>query len=173
MASTSRTVSPAPPKPQPGVPRLLSRRTAILLGLFVVLGFGLLVGRLYWLQITMGDEYQARAAAQQTMDATLPALRGNIYDATGNVLARSVTVWDITADPTVCDPEGIAEASEGLAEILGLDADEVYQKLSDTSTRYKVLAKSVDKPTADAVKAFVSDFDKDLAVITTQTSGRQ
>ena len=173
MAPPRKITPPTPPEPQPGVPRLLSRRTAVLLGLFIVLGFGLLIGRLYWLQITMGDEYQAEAAAQQTLDATLPAQRGNIYDATGNVLARSVTVWDITADPTVCDPEGIAEASEGLAETLNLDADEVYEKLSDTSTRYKVLAKSVDKPTADAVKAFVNDFDKDLAVITTQTSVRQ
>jgi stage V sporulation protein D (sporulation-specific penicillin-binding protein) len=71
-----------------------------MLGGAFVLGASILIGRLYWLQITKYDEYSVKAANQQLKDVSVTATRGEIYDANGKVLAKSSIVWTIAADPS-------------------------------------------------------------------------
>lgn len=74
------------------------------LGYIVSIGAVLLatviVGRsLYNIQIRDGDMYRQYASAQQLLDSTIQATRGEIYDATGKTLASTSVVWDISCDP--------------------------------------------------------------------------
>ncbi len=54
---------------------------------------------LYNIQIRDGDMYRQYASAQQLLDSTIRATRGEIYDATGKTLASTSVVWDISCDP--------------------------------------------------------------------------
>lgn len=179
----SRPMPSRPERPEGGIPKNLRVRIWFMLGVFLLGGFGTLVCRLYSLQIRDFETYRSRAAAQQLKDTSIQPARGEIYDSEGRVLARSTIVWNITADPSQfsVDPvEGESEeaarqrllyqiqaVSGEVAELLDLDYDEVYQKLSDTSAQYKVLARQVDKPLADAVAEYADTVDAPISAVRT------
>lgn len=183
-------------EPSNGVNRSLKVRSYVLLGLFLAVGCGVLIWRLYTWQIVRHDEMLNAAASQQMKDMTITPQRGQIYDATGKVLAKSSIVWTITADPSQIkapslteeelDAMGGAESdeakaqrraarvqsiSEDLAEILSMDAQEVYDKLIDDSKQYVLLAKQVDKPVADEISQYASD--NKLSLIVSQDTKRE
>ena len=79
--------------------KLLSSRGLIILALFIVAGFVALSGRLAYLQIVKGEEYKAKAEAQQLSDTVIKAQRGTIYDRNMKVLAQSASVWLVYIDP--------------------------------------------------------------------------
>lgn len=146
-----------PPEADAGV-RL---RTVTLTAAFLIFGFGVLLYQLYVLQIRDWDSgYRADAAEQQLSDITLPAARGSIYDATGKLLAKSTTVWNIAADPQLCQSGGadLNEASVQLAALLGGNAADIYAKLT-TSNQYQLLARRVDMPTAEKVISYVEELN--------------
>ena len=68
-------------------------------GTALALGVGILIGRLYWLQVVKYDEYRMEAAIQQLKDVTITPTRGEIYDANGSVLAKSSIVWTYCGGP--------------------------------------------------------------------------
>ena len=55
----------------------------------------------YVWQVRDAESYRAEAVTQQLKDTTLPAVRGSIYSANGKLLAKSSTVWNIVADPSL------------------------------------------------------------------------
>ncbi len=158
-----------------------------MLGGAFVLGACVLIGRLYWLQIVKHDEYRIQAANQQLKDVAVTPTRGQIYDATGKVLAKSSIVWTIAADPSQISALKAAEGDERSAEVrrtervrtvsadvagmLGLDEQEVYDKLIDTESQYEVLAKQVDKPIADQVREYANK--NGLPITITQDTKRE
>lgn len=166
---------------QQGVPRVLQIRSYAALALFVVLGFGVLIGRLYKLQIQDFEKYRSQAAAQQLKDVTLTPERGQILDANGKVLAKSTIVWDITADPSQIKAgktqEGdttdqatrlmrkIQAASGELAQLLDMEYDDVYKLLSQTDSQYVVLKKKVEKPVADQVMELADQLDLPVSAV--------
>ena len=66
----------------------------------VALATAIVVGSLYNIQIRNGEMYSRYASDQQLLDTTIQATRGEIYDATGKVLASTSVVWDIWCDPS-------------------------------------------------------------------------
>ncbi len=66
----------------------------------VVLATAIVVRGLYNIQIRDGEMYARYASDQQLLDSTIQATRGEIYDATGKVLASTSVVWDIWCDPS-------------------------------------------------------------------------
>lgn len=183
-------------EPSNGVNRSLKVRSYVLLGLFLVVGCGVLIWRLYTWQIVRHDEMLNAAASQQMKDMTITPQRGQIYDATGKVLAKSSIVWTITADPSQIKAPSLTEeeldamggtetdeskaqrradriqtVSQDLAEILSMDAQEIYDKLIDSSKQYVLLAKQVDKPVADEISQYASD--NKLSLIVSQDTKRE
>ncbi|RAZ89654.1 penicillin-binding protein 2, partial [Klebsiella oxytoca] len=70
--------------------------------LLVVLGIGIffpLVAQLYKLQIVEHEEWERRAANQQTKSVSVPANRGTIYDREGRAMAMSATVYKLILSP--------------------------------------------------------------------------
>ena len=64
-----------------------------------MLGFGAAVLRLTYLTTVQSSELQESAVDLQLADTTVSAKRGTIYDANGNVLAESASVWQVVMSP--------------------------------------------------------------------------
>ena len=90
--------------------------------LLVIAALALVVFRLYRLQIVDHDLYLTRAIETRHGDATVPAPRGVITDATGYPLAASVDTWDIYIDRFLWrDREQAGLAAIELGHFLQLD----------------------------------------------------
>lgn len=179
------------PQNEPQNPQKQARKRSLLrywllAGAFAF-GAAILIGRLAWLQIIKHDEYRIQAANQQLKDVAVTPTRGQIYDANGKVLAKSSIVWTIAADPSQISAlkaeegdersaeerraERVRTVSADVAGMLGLDENEVYDKLIDSESQYEVLAKQVDKPVADQIKEYASD--NNLPITVTQDTKRE
>ena len=148
----------------------MKARTMFCVAVFIIAGFGLLIYQLYALQLRDAELYRTEAVTQQMKDITLPALRGSIYSVNGKLLAKSNTVWNIVADPSSIAKSGATEAqlrtaAQGLADLLGdgTTSDTVYEILtaknaSGTPYQYRMLAKGVEKPVADAIVSYADTY---------------
>ena len=148
----------------------MKARTMFCVAGFIIAGCGLLIYQLYALQLRDAELYRTEAVTQQMKDITLPALRGSIYSANGKLLAKSNTVWNIVADPSSIAKSGATEAqlrtaAQGLADLLGdgTTADALYEILtaknaSGTPYQYRMLAKGVEKPVADAIVNYADTY---------------
>lgn len=90
--------------------------------------FALLALRLVDLQILRHTELKARALQNTIQRIQIPARRGDILDARGNLLASSTMVKTICADPTLIGNRQ-ADVAHAIAPVLGMSEAEVYQKL--------------------------------------------
>jgi len=118
---------------RPGAP---SRRVRVM-RLVVLAVFSVLVIRLVAFQLTSAPTYRALGVEETTVSQTEPAPRGTIYDRTGAVLAMSVPVDVVVADPKII-PHPQTEAA-AIAPLLGDEASVVEPELADRSTGYMVL----------------------------------
>ena len=141
--------------------RIIQTRTLLLLGVFGVLTFVLLFTKLYHWQITEHDELQSVAVRQQTLRTTVEASRGTIYDRNGTILAMSASAEDIFLSPKeIIENEQDQDLiAEGLAEILGLEKDDILKKMEKTNSQYEILKKKADDELADKVREFINDND--------------
>jgi cell division protein FtsI (penicillin-binding protein 3) len=131
--------------------QLSSRRVGAVMAV-ACLVFSIVVVRLVQVQALQASRYAAYGVSERTRELTLPALRGSILDRSGNVLALSVPLTTVYADPhQVTDPAGEARQ---LAPVLGLPQQHVQQLLSADSG-FEYLAHSVP----DAVAAQVRKLD--------------
>ena len=139
-----------------GAAAKLWHRSIILLIIIIVLGFGVVAVRLLYLQTYMSEELQQKAVEQQLADTTLSAKRGSIYDRNGNILAQSVTVWNIVIAPANLETDKERQiVAKGLSEILEVDRDEVYEKTKQNSY-YAVIKRKVETDKKDEVLKFAS-----------------
>ena len=119
-----------------GITEKMTIRAKVLTGILVFLGFGLVVGSLFRWQILRGEELRARAIDQSLQSTSVPAMRGTIYDATGTkILAQSASVWTVVLEPNYLkDDEAMRRTiSAGLAKILDMDEEHIYEKTGEAS----------------------------------------
>ena len=151
-------VNNAPPAVSAPNRRML-RRALCLMALFGVALFALLLARLFQLQILEHERFERLALEQQLRDAPTAAARGVIYDTHGQPLAVSASVDNVYLSPAEIQAYGEDPAliARGLAEILGLDADELLQKCGQTGSWYVTVARKLEREQADAVRAFKNE----------------
>ncbi len=153
-----------------GATAKLWRRSIIILLIILLGGFGTVAGRLFYLQTYMSEDLQKRAVEQQLADTTITSKRGSIYDANGKILAQSITVWNIVIAPiNLKNDKDRRIVADGLAEILDLDADDVFEKTKEKSY-YVVIKRKVETDVRDKVLAFaqkINDENKISQVINT------
>ena len=156
--------------------RTILVRTLILLAVFGVAVFIPLFVRLWQIQIRDYDRFQELAVEQQTGDSVVAAQRGVIYDRNGEVLAMSATVYNIQLSPKeilACQeayaddvkngkeldyPEPTDEfIASNLAQILGLEEEEILKRLEKTYSMYEIIAQRVDEDTRNEVLAFTTE----------------
>lgn len=123
----------------------------------------LFAGRLVYVQTYLGPALAADAQNLRTRTITIPAVRGQITDRDGNILATSIDRYNIFADqPLIAAWEhsvdgtvqgGAAEAARLLAPILERSAPELAADLNGEKNQYKTIATDVSQETWDAVSA--------------------
>ena len=121
--------------PEPGQNHALTLNGRIMVLLlvigFIAAGCGVLIYKLYTLQIRDAEQYRVQAAEQQLSDTQIPATRGSIYSANGKLLAKSSVVWNIIANPSKCNQDYVAEASQKISELLNgsVSAEKIQEQL--------------------------------------------
>jgi len=138
--------------PRRGTPRraVHHRRVAITSGAILVV-FGIYAGRLVELQAIDADALAATALEQRLIDHALPALRGDIIDRDGALLATTDPRVTITADQTLvagyvdrddkrkAGPRALAAR---LAPVIGADVAVIAATLTGDA-RYTVVARDI------------------------------
>ncbi len=149
-------------------------RPKIIRFISVILVFVMVGGYLGWklseLQIKQVDMWRTEASKQHLKSTPIAPMRGTIYDSNMKQLARSAPAWTVVAAPDVLnkgklDPEATSEtdaarlAAAQLAEILGVDEAELYEKLADKDSKWAKVKEKIDKPTADLVREMVKTYN--------------
>ncbi|HSB08391.1 MAG TPA: penicillin-binding protein [Blastocatellia bacterium] len=106
--------------------------------------------KLLWLQVKQHDWLFARASRQQQAEIDLSPMRGVIYDRNGNELARSVAVKSLYASPAEMVNPGAA--ADTLSELLDIDRDDLYRRLTSGRAAVAVKRKLDDKEVAGVDK---------------------
>ena len=121
-------------------------------GLLIIMA--VIVVRLFFIQVIEKDEWMARADAQQTMQETLKAKRGEIYMMAGSepkAVVMNETVYTVIIDPKTAW-EKKNEAQQKLVEILGDMVTADWNKVwSNEKSRYAVIAKEVPRVMAEKI----------------------
>ena len=108
--------------------RALSRRILIVGVTFTVLYFG--VGlRLFYLHEVKSEKLKAEAEKLRRAEELIPALRGSIYDHTGELLAQDRTLHDVIADKV--HMHDVKVVAESLALSLGVTVAELKAQMDD------------------------------------------
>ncbi len=111
--------------------------------LLITFIFLLVGGKLDYLQVIKGKDLQAKALDQWTRDVTLSAVRGQICDCNGTVLAGCNTTYTLYVRPNAThDKEAVAGA---IASVLGLEYEKVLEKVTKKGVSEVTVAKKVSK----------------------------
>lgn len=127
------------------------RKKLVILFTFVLLALVGLLVRITYINATSGNKYkkQVLSQAQQRYESrVLPAKRGDIYDRNGNLLATSNKVYNVILDCKAVnsDKDYVEPTIRALVDILGLDEEDIRDRLSDTRTmnsQYQILKKQL------------------------------
>ena len=135
----------------------MTKRIFLLTVLCIFLGFGVVACKLFYMQIIRHDFYMEKAVNNQTSDKIVTPKRGTIYDCNMKELAVSASTEMITVDPSaIKKAENTEEVARELSEVLELDYDTVYQKVSKDSS-YQIIKKGVEKDLTDEIRKFMKD----------------
>jgi cell division protein FtsI (penicillin-binding protein 3) len=115
------------------------------------------VGRLIYVQVVDADRLNAISTQAREASRTLPAIRGNIIDSDGRILATTVVSWDVNVDPKIVGPVVLTidgkkvaftknQMAKKLSGILNVPTNVLIKKMTGTS-RYANLKKSVSAAT--------------------------
>ena len=160
--------------------RSILRRTLALMGLCGVLIFIPIAWKLWDIAIVHHDEYQKRASDQQTLDFSISAKRGNIYDRNGNVMAMSATVYKLILSPrdlvnsvSKKDEEGkelaaevyqakVSARQDQMVEELmtlvpTLDRERVTKQVHATNSAYWEVKTNIEEEDAEVLRAYLAE----------------
>ncbi len=132
-------------------------RALIVMVLIVGAFFGSCIFYLGYVQLGLGEEYRAKAEANQLRDSEISAERGVIYDRNGKELAKSASAWKI-----VVYPNKMADCKEArevvikkLAEVLDLSEETVRAKAEMSQYGSMIVKYRVEKDVRDEILALL------------------
>ncbi len=118
----------------------------------LLLATGVIVTRLFFIQILEHEVWSEKAAAQQTLSSTIPAKRGEIYMMDGEeptAVVMNATVYTVVVDPMLANRENLEGKLSGILEgKMTANWDEVFK---NRALRYYVVAKDVERAKAEEI----------------------
>lgn len=127
---------------------------------FLVCGFSVDIGRLFWIQVINGETYKAKAEEQQLSDTIINAERGTVYDSNLNILAQSASAWLVYINPSKIKDEAQGELiAGGLSEILGVDIEKIRTSVSHTNYGYEKIKGQLEYNKKEEVNNFINEND--------------
>ena len=136
-------------------------RNLLIFFLIIIL---LLIIRIGWIQFVNGEELQAKAYNQQTLDRKINPKRGTIYDATGEtVLAVSSSVETVSINPTTIKGNDKEKVARAMSDIFELDYENVLKKVKK-NTSIETIIKKVDKEKTDELRKWLIENNIDHGI---------
>ncbi len=140
-----------------GEPPDPSRRLILML-LGGVGAAGALGWRLFDWHVNQAAALAARGSSALLTRSEINPRRGNIVDRSGDVLAISRSAVRVVADPSELHHDADPfEVADRLAELLGVDAAVIAERLGNPTSRYAEIQREVIGEPADAVAAAIED----------------
>ena len=136
----------------------MKKRILAILMILCIVVTGIVSGVLFKVSVIDSKELSAMATDQQQSSFDIKAKRGTIYDRNNKVLAQSTTVWDVIVSPGDIEknePENREFICKGISDILGVKYETLTEACKDTSSRYYVVKKKVDRSTVEKINNFV------------------
>ncbi|MEO1649464.1 MAG: penicillin-binding protein 2 [Pseudomonadota bacterium] len=154
-----------------GARGLFTRRAAVL-ALAQTVGFGVLAGRLYQLQVMEGNRFAPLADSNRTTRHALAPIRGLIYDRAGRVLADNIEDFRLTFTPSLAKGQAasVLDAAAQVIQIPPEDLERVKKRAVRQSPNIPIVV--IDKLTFDQV-ARISVFAPELPGIDTELVGQR
>ncbi len=146
-----------------------------------VLLFIPLIWKLWDIAIVHHEEYQQQATGQQTMDMSVSASRGNIYDRNGSVMAMSATVYNLILSPrdlvasvkktdyqdekgnldqAAYDAAVSAKQSQVASELMALfpdlDRERLEKHIQKTKSAYEILKKNIEEENINPIREYIT-----------------
>ena len=141
-------------KTKKGLLQQLRFRTTVIILAVLLLGFGAVAVRLFYLTLIQGPELQELAVDQQLVDTKLNAKRGTIYDAKGKILAQSATVWKVVLAPAYLENDEQREyVAKNMSRILDLEYKNVLEKTKQNSY-YVIVKRKIESDEREAILNF-------------------
>ena len=115
------------------------------------------------LTTVQSSELQESAVDLQLADTTVSAKRGTIYDANGNVLAESASVWQVVMSPVNFKNDKQRQAAaKGLSEIFDLEYNDVLDDTKQQS-HYVVVKRRIESDEREKVLELIDTLKKDYS----------
>ena len=114
-----------------------------------------ILGRLLYIQVIWGNDLQEKAIDQWTREIPIVASRGDITDCNGVVLATNDDTYSVFVRKRAV--EDIEQLSKALSNVLELDYDFIYNRLTTTISSEVTIKKQVKKEKID--KLLSMNFD--------------
>ena len=121
------------------------RRRAKFFGVFVIFAFVAIAGRLFYLQIIEGESFYRLTSDSIVRTDPLPAVRGQIRDRKGRVLATMRPSYNLYVTPRMLTTETFSR----LRSILGMNGDEaldVWEKMQGSPSGEGPSAREKERP---------------------------
>ena len=136
-------------KPNPGNVSHSSRFRSAIICLCLLVGFAVIVSRLFYLQVIQANEGSLQAWNQHHKSIVVESNRGVIVDRNGSALALNVEVPSVTADPmSIKDRSTVADK---LSHALGEPKSQLMKQLQK-SQDFVWLKRKLDEKSATAVQ---------------------
>ena len=130
-----------------------ARYRSTLVVAMVALGYLVLAVRATPLMVMEDSRLEAQAALQFQRSVEVEAPRGDILARDGSVMATTVMMPSVHADPKYLDPEDVEGLARALAPLLDKDADALVRRLSNHERRDVLLATEVAPDRLEAIEA--------------------
>lgn len=121
--------------------------------IILVFPFLLSVANLFKIQTIDSEKYKSKAEQNQLRDTEISAERGIIYDANGTVLAQSASVWKLYINPSkITDENFKAEVCSKLAELTGVDEQDIADKAAKNKYNYLVIKRRIELAEKESIQ---------------------
>lgn len=111
---------------------------------FICLGFFAVYARLFQIQIIDYEEYKKKAIQQHESRVVLRAVRGNIYDRNGRIIASTISRFSFAIDPKVLTDNKVRESiAKSLSKITKEDKDEIFKRIKTHKSSFMWLVRNI------------------------------
>ncbi|MFR6641039.1 MAG: peptidoglycan D,D-transpeptidase FtsI family protein [Christensenellales bacterium] len=130
---------------------ITTRKRLLIAIISITFLFCLLAVRLFFVQVTGGEQLRARAAEQWYRDLPLKAKRGTVYDVNGKVIVDSKNVFTVYVRPRAVTDR--AAVVKHLGETLGVDENSLADKIAKCAVSEITVKKAFRSKSAKTSRA--------------------
>ena len=123
--------------------------------LIITFIFCIIFARFFYIQVVWGNELIYRAEDQWNREIPVVALRGEIQDRNGQVLASNRTTFCVFLRPNAV--RDAAYSASVISEVLGVDEAELLEKLENSKASELTIARQVEKEKIEQLVSYGLD----------------